>query len=457
MPNPTPIKPPPPSSRVGSSPRWVLFALTLAYVFNLLDRSIIYILQEPIKLEFQLQDWQIGLLGGAAFGLFYSIMGLPIARLAERRNRTTLLKICIIVWSAMTALCGLATGYWMLLMTRIGVAVGESGGGPISHSLIGDFYPPERRATALAIYTLAVPFGLLAGSVIGGFVAQTIGWRWAFVAVGLPGIAVAVLVHFLIKEPERGRMDPAPVDIETPRPTLAAVFRQMAGDRLVVLVLAASSVAAFAAYGLTSFLAGWYVRTFALDLGTVGLIFGLIFGVSAAFGTYFGGALCDRFGARDRRWYVLLPAACLAIAAPVYVLGFLQTNAWVAAAIMCIPGLLTTAHYGATFSTISNAFDARSRTTAVSIMFLAHSVIGGSLGPLFTGALSDTFKARALDGIDPTACLANPANATCAAASASGLTSAMIVTAVLFILAGAIYAFAAPVIARRQRAEEASA
>lgn len=431
----------PPSKTAATG---VLLVLTLAYVFNLLDRSIVYILQEDIKAEFALQDWQIGLLGGAAFGLFYAVMGIPIARLSETRSRTTLLKICVLLWSALTALCGMAQSFIMLLLIRTGVAVGEAGGSPLSHSLISDYYPPQQRATALAVYSIAVPIGLLAGSVLGGFIADAVGWRWAFVLVGLPGVAVAGLIHLVIKEPRRGRLDPAAPTHDDRPPPFLSVVRQMLGDKRVLLVLAGSSVAAFAAYGVTTFMAGWYVRSFQLDLKTVGLIFGLIFGVSAAIGTYAGGALSDRLGARDRRWYMLLPALCLASAAPLYVLGFRQDSPWIAAAVMCLPGLLTTAHYGATFSTVNNAFNARMRTTAVSLMFLVHAIIGMSLGPLFTGGLSDLFAGRILASADAGAlCAASPANDICAAASAQGLTTALTITALLFLVAAALYGFAA--------------
>lgn len=409
----------------------VLFALTLAYIFNLLDRSIVYILQEQIKGEFALKDWHIGLLSGASFGLFYSVMGIPIARLSETRSRVRLLKICIVAWSGLTALCGAAQSFWMLLAVRTGVAIGEAGGSPLSHSIISDYYPPHRRSAALATYTVAVPLGLLAGAAFGGFLAQTFGWRWTFVIVGFPGILVALLVHLVVKEPRRGAFDAVQDHAdETPPPTLRDVVGRTLRNRRIVLVLAASSVSAFAAWGVTTFMTGWLIRRFQISTQDVGLIFALIYGVFAGIGTWMGGRLNDRLGALDERWYMLLPALCMAVAAPLYILGFSQTNVWVATGILCVPALLTNAHYGATFSTVSNAFDARSRTTAVSLMFLIHALIGMSLGPLFTGALSDVFAAQASDAGSTTAV-------------ASGLTQAMIVTSAIFLAAAALYAWAA--------------
>jgi len=431
-------------AREPLSPRyWVLFVLTLVYLINLIDRSIVYILQEGIKAEFQLADWQVGLIGGTAFGLFYAFMGLPIARLAERRSRVKIVSVAVFVWSLLTALCGAAQSFAQLLLVRAGVAIGEAGGSPPSHSVISDYFPPNKRATALSIYTLAVPLGLLSGAVIGGSIAQMVGWRMTFVIVGLPGIAAALLV-LTLREPPRGNSDAVPtLDQDAEPPGFGAVLARARTMPGYLHVVAGSSVAAFAAYGVTSFTAAWLVRKFELELSLAGLAFGLIFGVAAGIGTLCGGAMTDRWARRDRRAYGWLPAICLAMAGPFFILGFAQDN-WLAATLMLmLPGLLATCHYGSTFATVQNSFGARMRSTATALTFLAHAIIGMSLGPLFTGFASDLLASFALGDDFSLVCTSAPASADCRAASALGLEYALMIVSGLFLWASLHFLMAA--------------
>jgi MFS family permease len=213
---------------------WVLLLLMLAYMSSYIDRSILGILQEPIKHELGLSDSQLGLLGGLSFALFYTLLGIPIARLAERHNRALIISISLVVWSAMTGLCGLTAGYMQLLLCRIGVGVGEAGGTPAAHSIITDVFKPERRASALAIYSLGVPLGSLIGSAAGGALAQQWGWRAAFLFVGPPGILIALLIVTTLKEPKRGQSENKPTAGLDTVPSLGSVLRLLFGNRVFV-------------------------------------------------------------------------------------------------------------------------------------------------------------------------------------------------------------------------------
>nr|WP_254447819.1 MFS transporter [Sphingomonas sp. ID1715] len=186
-----------------------LFLLTLTYFFSYMDRQILSILLEPIRADLKLSDTQLGLLTGLAFAVFYATLGIPVARLADRGNRRNIVAISLAVWSLFTALCGLAQNYVQLLLARIGVGVGEAGSSPPSHSMIADLYPPDRRAGAMAVYTSGVVLGGGFGTMIGGYLAHEYGWRLAIMAVGLPGLALAIIVRLFVVEPPRGMSDPA--------------------------------------------------------------------------------------------------------------------------------------------------------------------------------------------------------------------------------------------------------
>jgi len=198
------------TEQVQFTPRYRKYALAvlfLGYVVNFIDRSILSILLEPIKLDLALTDTQLGMLGGLAFALFYTTLGIPIAAMADRRSRVKILSIAMVIWSAMTALCGLASSFMMLLLARIGVGVGEAGASPPSHSLISDYFPVETRATALSIYALGIPVGTMIGNLVGGWGAEALGWRYTFILVGVPGIFVALIIWFTLREPPRGMAD----------------------------------------------------------------------------------------------------------------------------------------------------------------------------------------------------------------------------------------------------------
>lgn len=428
---------------------WALFVLTLVYLVNYIDRTVIYILQEPIKHEFGLQDWQLGLLGGAAFGIFYSICGVPIARLAESRNRVNIIMIAMIVWSGMTALCGAAQNFVQLLCIRVGVAVGEAGGTPPSHSIIADYFPPNRRATALSVFVLAVPAGQMLGALMGGSLSENFGWRMAFVVVALPGIALALLLRFTVPEPLR----PVKSEVATPSgddadaaPSFKAVIAHARHQKPYLYVLAGSTLVGFAGYALIGFTAAFFMRKFELELTSAGAAYAVIFGLASAIGSLSGGFLTDRLGDRNPRFYGWVPAIAMAASCPFFIWGYSQPNWQAAVIILAIPGILSTMHLGATYSVMHNSFEPRMRATITAITFLAHSFIGLSFGPLLLGFLSDRFAAASYDGAFAADCLGGKGSAgfdtACRVASAAGLQEAMILMSFAYVV-GALFYFLA--------------
>lgn len=377
------------------SVRATLWILLIVYIFNFIDRQIVNILAEPIALDLGLSDTQIGLMTGLAFALFYTALGLPIARYADRptTNRPRLIAIALATWSAMTALCGLAQNFGQLLLARIGVGVGEAGCTPPAHSLISDIVPPERRSSALAFYALGIPVGTLLGMMIGGFLADWVGWRRAFLIVGLPGIALALVVHFVLRDP-RTRLAGAAHTQSAPEPDISLwkAVRSVMGSRAFVLLLAAGSTASFLAYGKVTWTTIFFQRTHELTPGEVGFWFGVVNGAAGIFGTWLGGWVADRFGATRRRHVLSAPAIGMAIAAPVAFLAY-QTTSWqIALALLIIPTVCNSLYYGPTYSAAQGLVPLRARAIAAALVLFFQNLIGLGLGPLFFGMLSDLLQ-----------------------------------------------------------------
>jgi predicted MFS family arabinose efflux permease len=377
----------------GRSTRLVLWTLLIVYIFNFIDRQIVNILAEPIARELSLSDTQIGLMTGIAFALFYTVLGLPIARYADRptTNRPRLIAAALAVWSLMTAVCGLAQNFWQLLLARMGVGVGEAGCTPAAHSLISDLVPKERRASALAFYALGIPIGSLLGMLIGGLLADALGWRRAFMIVGVPGLALALVVIFILKEP-RHRAPPsaaaAPPAMMSNRQSFSAIF----GSPALVLLLAAGASAAFLSYGKTTWATIFFQRTHGLSPGEVGLYFGLVNGVAGILGTWLGGKLADRFGTVNRRHVVTAPAIGMALAAPTAFLGYYVGDWRLALFVLFVPTLLNSLYYGPLYSSVQGLVRPEARAMAAAVLLFFQNLIGLGLGPLLFGMLSDAIK-----------------------------------------------------------------
>jgi predicted MFS family arabinose efflux permease len=374
-----------------SSPRYrayVLAMLVVVYVFNFLDRQIVTILAEPIKNDLGLNDTQIGLMTGLAFALFYTVLGIPLARLADRANRVSIISVALVIWSGMTALCGAAQNFVQLLAARIGVGVGEAGCSPPAHSLIADYYPPEKRASALSIYALGIPIGSILGLLAGGWIAEFYGWRTAFYLVGLPGIVLALLFRLTVREPPRG-MSEGGTAAAAAQPALGDTLRTLLGNRTLVHIAMGGALTSFVGYGLGQWLPAYFMRIHGMGIAETATYFGLVVGVASAIGTFLGGAIADRLAVRDRRVYAWLPAAGVLLAFPFYVAAMLSNNPYLSIAILVVPSLLNSLWLGPAFGTVQNLAPMRMRALASAILLFILNIIGLGLGPFLVGVLSD--------------------------------------------------------------------
>ncbi len=377
------------------SARLTLWVLLTVYVFNFIDRQIVNILAEPIARDLDLNDTQIGLMTGLAFALFYTVLGIPIARLADRQttSRPKLIAVALALWSAMTALCGVAQNFWQLLLARIGVGVGEAGCTPPAHSLISDMVPPEKRASALAFYSLGIPIGTLLGMMIGGRLADQLGWREAFVVVGLPGVVLALVVWFVLKDPRRA--DAAAVLRAKSQPAalpLGQAVSEVMRSRAYLLLVFAGSAAAFLSYGKTTWTTIFFQRTHDLTPGQVGLWFGLIAGVGGMLGTWLGGYLADRFGATKRRHVLTAPAVGMTLSIPLAIAAYHAPSWPLALVLLFLPQVFNSLYYGPCYSAAQGLVPLRARAIAAATLLFFQNLIGLGLGPLFFGMLSDMLQ-----------------------------------------------------------------
>jgi MFS family permease len=417
--------------------------MTLTYTSSFMDRTVLSIVQTPIKEELQLSDTQLGILGGFAFALFYSTLGIPVARLAARMDRRWLIAASLAIWSLATAAGGLARGFASLFALRVAVGVGDAGASPPAHSLITDFFPPHRRGTAFGIYSLGVSAGVLIGSIAGGFIAQTYGWRMTFVIFGAPGLVLALLIPLTVREPTRGRLDLRPPTDEK-LPSLGDVLRRFAEKRALFQAVAGASIAAFGSYSIISFLAPFFIRAHGATLAEAGLLLGLTTGLSAGIGIFFSGMITDRASRKDPRWVVWIPAAGLIVATPLYVAGFLAPTASLAAAILLVPPALHYLYLGPTMGLMHNLVTPRMRATATALLYLAVNLFGMGLGPPVTGFLSDRIARAALgDDVQRCAGAARAVDAVCKSAAATGVRWALVLSTLAFVWAAIHYLLAA--------------
>ncbi len=372
--------------------RWyALVLLVIVYVFNFIDRSILGILVQPIKEDLGVSDTAMGFLGGIAFAIFYTFMGIPIARLADKGSRVNVLTVSLFLWSGATALCGLAQNFFHLLAARIGVAVGEAGGSPPSHSMISDMFPPERRATALAIYALGIPIGTMLGNLGGGWINEAFDWRTAFVVVGLPGVILAIFLRLTLREPPRGAAEGVQLEAGE-APPVKEVFRYLWARRSFRYLSLGGALHAFVGYGVSYWIPAMFARSHGLGTSEMGQAL-FYLGFASIAGTFLGGYLGDRFGKRDERWYVWLPGiatmASLPFSAFVYLWGAPYDALWM----LAIPYFLGAYYLGPTFSMTQGMVGLRMRALAASISLFILNIIGLGLGPQFTGITSDILAA----------------------------------------------------------------
>jgi len=361
------------------------------------------ILGQSIKDDLMISDTAFGFLGGIAFAIFYTFMGIPIARLADRKSRKTVLAVCLAIWSGMTAVCGLAQNFTMLLLARIGVAIGEAGGSPPSHSIISDLFPVSRRATALGIYALGIPIGSAVGFLAGGWINEIFGWRTAFFVVGIPGLLLALIVYLTIKEPPRGFSErvagQASPTLDDEPPPVMDVLRLLWSKRSFRYMSIGGALHAFVGNGIGLYIPMMFQRSHGLGTGEIGTwLFALgFFGMAGTFGA---GYLCDRLGDKDRRWYMWLPGIMTLMHVPFAAFTYLYHDPQIALMVYAVAYILGHGYLAPTFAMTQSLVPLRMRALAASILLFILNIIGLGLGPQITGILSDTINLTTDLGVD---------------------------------------------------------
>ena len=366
---------------------YTLGVLFLVLLFSVTDRYLLSILLVPIQDEMQVSDTAMGFLTGLAFAVFHSLAGIPLARIADRGSRRNLIAISIAAWSLLTALQGFARSFTTLALARVGVGIGEAGASPSAHSMISDLFPPARRGTAIAIFTMGGHLGIFFGMAVGGWLNDSYGWRATMVAIGLPGLAVALLVRFSLREPPRGAIEGRQVEGETP--SLAAVFRWLWEQRSFRHLFLALPLFVITSYAINTWGPTFMIRVHGMSTSQVGFWFGLVAGIGGAAGTMLGGHVCDRLGARDVRWYMWLPALS-ALAAIPFCLGFLFAPDPYLALLFLAPMIFLCSSYIAPIYALTQGLAGlRMRAMASAVTHLGSSVLGAGVGPQVIGALND--------------------------------------------------------------------
>jgi len=381
--------------RIAAHPRYkwyVLGVLTAVFTSSHVDRQIMGILLEPIKLELGASDTQMGFLIGLTFAIFYATLGMPIAMLADRTNRRNIIVIATSVWSLMTALCGVAQTFVQLALARIGVGTGEAGSSPPSHSIIADLFEPRVRGTAMGVFALGVNFGLLIAYAAGGWMSENIGWRLTFVVVGLPGLLIAGLLYFTTQEPKRGSTEPGAPASDEQAPPFKTVAGYMWRTRSIRHLVAGSSIAAFVGYGFVLWMPAFLIRSHGLTPTQVGFTLALMTGVVGGLGTFTAGKLVDVLARRDERWRCWLVAAAKGGYVPFLALVFLVDDFWTFLLLYTIPAFFGGFYLAPTFALIQGLVSVRMRALASSITLFILNIIGLGFGPQLVGIMSDYFS-----------------------------------------------------------------
>lgn len=379
----------------AASPRranYVLGLLTAIYALNFLDRNIINILVEPIKSELGLSDTMLGFLTGFGFVLFYSLLAFPLARLADRKNRVAIISVAIGLWSAMTALSGMATSFTQLALARLGVGVGEAGSTAPSQSLIADYFPPERRARAMSVFATGTYLGIFLGYALGGYVNQHYGWRAAFMVSGLPGIMIALLLWATVRDLPRGSADGHKVPAATE--SVMDTVRFLLSQKSFVLIVMGFCLSSFTTYSLSVWIPAFLKRIHHMHSGEIGLYAGSIKGLLGIVGVLAGGVIIQRLANRDVRWIARGPAVTSMLAGPSILLFLFAPDPQLSLLGLGLATLFSSFHLGPIFAVMQSLAKARMRAFAAATGTAMATLLGLGLGPLVIGALNDGLSAR---------------------------------------------------------------
>jgi len=368
---------------------YILILLALTYAFSFMDRQIVSILMEDISAEFNLNDTQLGLLSGLAFALLYGILGVPVARLADKYNRMKIIAISLTLWSGVTVLCGMVNNFWQLLFGRVGVGIGEAGGTAPSHSVISDYFHANERSLAISIFSAGTSVGAMAGLVLGGYVAENYGWRMAFVAAGLPGILLALLIYFTAREPVRGIMESEAKRSENKDSSFWETLVILWNNKIYRYVNIAHVLGVFAVYAILIWTPTLILRNFEITKTETGALVGTMVLLAGAPGLLFGGFMADKLGKRDFRWQAWLPAIAVVLALPFSLIGF-----WSGSKLITIIGIglgyfCYQMSHATGLAVVQSVVAPNHRAQAAAFVFLFSNIIGLGLGPLMVGIVSD--------------------------------------------------------------------
>lgn len=376
----SPTAAPPPPAR----PNLVLGMLLLVYIFNFIDRQILAILAAPIQADLKLDDAQMGLLGGLAFALLYSTLGVPLGWLADRTSRSWVITVSLGIWSLFTALCGFAQGFWHLFLARLGVGIGEAGGVAPSYAVIGDYFPSERRALALSVYSLGIPLGSAAGVLAGGYIATRVDWRIAFIVVGAAGLVLAPLFKAVVRD----KPAPPPAPDRAPDMRIGAVMGVLARKPSFWLLSFGAASSSMLGYGIAFWLPSLLQRSFGLSLVEASYFIGAVLLIGGVAGMLLGGWLADALGGRSRGFYALVPAGAFVIGAPLFAGGIYSADPWLAFVLFLVPQAMAYVWLGPVLTAIQHLVPAASRSTASALFLLINNLIGLGGGIYALGSLS---------------------------------------------------------------------
>lgn len=372
--------------------RIALGLLFAAYMLSITDRMILSVLFEPIKAEFSLSDTQLGLLGGLTFALFYATLGIPIAKYADRNDRRRLIAACLILFSAMTALSGMATVFLMLVLFRIFVGVGEAGVNPASHSIIADYYPRNERSLAMSTLAVGGNFGMIFGFLIGGFVSEAYGWRAAMFVVGVPGVLLGISMLYFLKEPQRGGAETHVEAQPTSQISMLQAVKVMFATPVLRQVLAATTVSGMVTYSVTQWLPAYFGRVHELPQGQVGIVMAVLFGGVAGIGTLTGGRLTDVLSRRRIDLGPKMIALTQLVSVPLMVVGYLSTSMVLTICLLAAPIFILTFYVGPGHALIQSYAPVQMRAMGSALKMFSINLIGLGLGPLIVGIISDILE-----------------------------------------------------------------
>ena len=379
---------------------YVLVMLTVVSMINIMDRLILSILLEDIKAEFTFTDTQLGVLAGLAFALFYALMSIPIARWADISNRKNILAAALIIWSGMTALCGAATGFVSLFLARLGVGIGEAGGSPPSYSIIADYFKPSERARAMGVYVTGSVLGTGGGLIVGGLLGEWLGWRMTFLALGIPGILLGVILYFTVKEPPRGRYDSGSDDSKQ-AVDIKRTLKSLASNKVYVRVSLSFAMLTMVGYAMALWLAPIMLRNFEVSLGMVGLYLGGTYILGGIPGPLIGGYLTDYMVKRDARWCAWIPAIFVLSSVTTFWFSLSADSLSEFLGFFALTYALFMIPQGASLSMLQSSLGSGERALGMSFTLLVTTTVGLAIGPLLVGLLSDalaaTYGAKALN------------------------------------------------------------